>query len=94
MNFAIVGCGHIAKKHADAIQAAEGATLFAVCDTVSEKMEPFVNEYGIEGFDNLSKLLDNDTVDVINICTPSGYHADIAVQAAAAARTARVLIVM
>ncbi|MCA0986869.1 Gfo/Idh/MocA family protein [Guptibacillus algicola] len=86
MNFAIVGCGHIAKKHADAIQAAEGATLFAVCDTVSEKMEPFVIDYGVEAFDDFSKLLANDNVDVINICTPSGFHGDLAVQAAAAGK--------
>ncbi|WP_165998019.1 Gfo/Idh/MocA family oxidoreductase [Bacillus sp. Cs-700] len=86
MNFAIVGCGHIAKKHAEAIMQAEGANLFAVCDTVTEKMEPFIKEYNIEGYHHFEELIANDSVDVINICTPSGFHADLAVKAANAGK--------
>ena len=86
MNFAIVGCGHIAKKHAEAIMQAEGATLFAVCDTVTEKMVPFIEQYNIEGYHNFEELVANDSVDVINICTPSGFHADLAVKAAEAGK--------
>lgn len=84
IRFAIVGCGHIAKKHAEAIINSEGASLVAVCDTIEEKMQPFVEEYNIKGYTSLDELLANPEVDVINICTPSGYHANIAVQAAVA----------
>ncbi|CAH0344874.1 Gfo/Idh/MocA family oxidoreductase [Bacillus sp. CECT 9360] len=84
IRFAIVGCGHIAKKHAEAIINSEGASLLAVCDTIEEKMQPFVEEYNIKGYTSLEELLENPEVDVINICTPSGYHANIAVQAARA----------
>ncbi|PLT36025.1 Gfo/Idh/MocA family protein [Bacillus sp. V5-8f] len=84
IRFAIVGCGHIAKKHAEAITNSEGASLVAVCDTVEDKMKPFVEEYNIKGYTSLEELLQSPDVDVINICTPSGYHANIAVQAAEA----------
>lgn len=86
MNFAIVGCGHIAKKHAEAIKNSENAELFAVCDTVEERMSPFIEEYGTKGFVSLDELLQQEELDIVNICTPSGYHADIAVKAANAGK--------
>ncbi|WP_257350247.1 Gfo/Idh/MocA family protein [Pseudalkalibacillus decolorationis] len=86
MNFAIVGCGHIAKKHAEAINNAEGANLFAVCDTVPERMAPFIEQNDTKGFTNLDDMLALKEIEVINICTPSGYHADIAVKSAIAGK--------
>lgn len=82
IKFAIVGCGHIAKKHAEAIEKAEGAELIAVCDTIPENMEYYIEKYGVEGYQSLTTLLEQDDLDVINICTPSGYHANIAIAAA------------
>ncbi|MBM4760892.1 Gfo/Idh/MocA family oxidoreductase [Bacillus sp. B15-48] len=84
LNFAIVGCGHIAKKHAEAIQKADGANLIAVCDSDPSKMEEFISLYGIKGYVLLEDLLNNSDVDVVNICTPSGFHASIAVKVAEA----------
>ena len=82
VNFAIVGCGHIAKKHAEAITKAEGANLVAVCDTDQSKMEPFIEQYNVQGYTQLTEMLKNDEIHVINICTPSGFHANIAVESA------------
>ncbi|EZP75149.1 oxidoreductase [Parageobacillus genomosp. 1] len=84
VNFAIVGCGHIAKKHAEAIRQVEGAKLYAVCDTVPERMDYYVKEFGAEAYSDLERLLENKDIDVVNICTPSGYHASIAQKAAEA----------
>lgn len=84
MNFAIVGCGHIAKKHAEAIQNIEGANLVAVCDKVPEAMHYYVENYGAKPYQDLKEMLSDPTIDVVNICTPSGLHAPIAVEAAKA----------
>lgn len=84
LNFAIVGCGHIAKKHAEAINRAEGAALAAVCDTIPENMEFYKETYNAEAYTDYSELLANKNIDVINICTPSGFHASLAVQGAEA----------
>jgi len=86
MNFAIVGCGHIAKKHAEAIEKIEGANLVAVCDKVSQAMDEYVQKYGAKPYENLSDMLNNPSIDVVNICTPSGLHASIAVEAAKAGK--------
>jgi UDP-N-acetyl-2-amino-2-deoxyglucuronate dehydrogenase len=86
INFAIVGCGHIAKKHAESIENAEGANLFAVCDTIPANMEYYFETYGVETYTDFDEMLQNDQIDVINICTPSGFHAPLAIKAANAGK--------
>lgn len=82
MNFAIVGCGFIAKKHADAIKNIEGARLIAVCDKVSELMIPYTEEHGAKTYEDFETMLQNPNIDIVNICTPSGSHAVLAELAA------------
>lgn len=77
IHFAIVGCGHIAKKHAESIEATEGATLTAVCDRIPETMEYYVEKYQAKAYDDVDVLLTNPDIDVVCICTPSGLHAGL-----------------
>lgn len=86
IRFAIVGCGHIAKKHAEAIKNAEGAELIAVCDTIPGNMEFYTSEYGAKPYINYDEMILNPEIDVINICTPSGSHAPLTVKAANAGK--------
>jgi UDP-N-acetyl-2-amino-2-deoxyglucuronate dehydrogenase len=74
INFAIVGMGHIANKHIEAIQKAEGAKLYAICDNNPARLEldlPNVKKYT----DLQQMLIENKEIDVVNICVPSGLHA-------------------
>ncbi|MBD1383003.1 Gfo/Idh/MocA family protein [Metabacillus arenae] len=84
INYAIVGCGHIAKKHAEAIKKAEDSKLLAVCDTDPDRMTYFKEEYGADTYTDLDKMLKVEDIQVLNICTPSGVHAPLAVKAAKA----------
>jgi predicted dehydrogenase len=82
IRYGIVGCGHIAKKHVAAIEAVEGAELVAVCDTNEERLSEFAVD-GVRGYTDLKDMLASD-VDVVCICTPSGIHAPLTIQAAEA----------
>ncbi|HEU4963700.1 MAG TPA: Gfo/Idh/MocA family oxidoreductase, partial [Bacilli bacterium] len=85
IRFAIVGCGHIAKKHIEGIHKTEGAELAAFCDTNPERLSEFQEQYGVAGYLSLEEMLEADpSIDVVSICTPSGIHAPLAVQAAKA----------
>jgi len=84
MNFAIVGCGHIAKKHAEAISNINEAKLLAVCDKIPENMEYYQLKYNCLAYTDISELLKNNEIDVVNICTPSGSHANLCLLAAEA----------
>ncbi|WP_124728463.1 Gfo/Idh/MocA family protein [Staphylospora marina] len=84
IRYGIVGCGHIAKKHVAAIEAADGAKLVAVCDTNEARLAEFATGE-VKGFTDLAEMLKTD-IDVVCICTPSGLHARLAVQAAEAGK--------
>ena len=83
IRFAVVGCGHIGKRHIEMIQRNPEAKLVAVCDILPEKQLefnschteeiPFTQDFGY--------LLQNFHFDVLNICTPNGLHANMAIQA-------------
>ncbi|MED0757656.1 Gfo/Idh/MocA family oxidoreductase [Aneurinibacillus thermoaerophilus] len=85
ISFAIVGCGHIATKHIEAIRNIEQAELAAVCDTNPARIQEYMKKHNVRGYLSLEEMLANEPdLDVVNICTPSGLHAPLAVQAAAA----------
>jgi len=72
IGFAVVGSGHIGKRHIAEIKANPKAELLAICD-VKEKSE--FEDFGVPFFSSLDGLLLSDTCpDVINICTPNGFH--------------------
>lgn len=81
IRFAVVGCGHIGKRHAEMIVRDAGAELVALCD-IRSKGELGIEAYDVPFFPSLNELLQADLeVDVINICTPNGLHAGMAIQA-------------
>ncbi len=75
IKFAIVGYGRIGKRHAEMIQQNSNAELVAICDILP------VNIENIPVFNTLEELLTaNIAMDVVNICTPNGLHAEQAIQ--------------
>ena len=44
IRFAIIGCGRIAPKHAESIEALPEAELVAVCDIVPELAQAFADK--------------------------------------------------
>jgi UDP-N-acetyl-2-amino-2-deoxyglucuronate dehydrogenase len=83
VSFAIIGCGRIAKRHAE--QIAKVGKLAAVCDVVVEKAHELGAMYKANVYDSIEKLLENEpNIDVVAICTPNGLHAAHAILAAQA----------
>ncbi|MFO8001357.1 MAG: Gfo/Idh/MocA family oxidoreductase [Marinilabilia sp.] len=81
VKFAIVGMGHIGKRHALMIDENPGAELCAVCDVKSPEQTGWDNR-DIPYYSDFDQLLENiDGCDVVNICTPNGLHASQAVKA-------------
>ena len=81
ISFAVVGCGHIGKRHAEMISREDGAELVALCD-IKSKEELGIGGYDVPFFNNIKELLkSNIDFDVLNICTPNGLHAEMAIKA-------------
>ncbi|MDR2119881.1 MAG: Gfo/Idh/MocA family oxidoreductase [Tannerella sp.] len=81
IRFAVAGCGHIGKRHAEMITRETGAPPAAICDILPRQ------QLGIESlhapfFRDYNEMLNSTTeFDVVNICTPNGLHAPMAIRA-------------
>lgn len=76
IGFAVVGMGHIGKRHATMIEQHEEAELMAVCD-VLPKAALGIETLEVPFFRTLTDLLEADlSIDVVCICTPNGWHAE------------------
>ena len=80
IKFAVVGCGHIGKRHAEMIERNPMAELAGLVD-VKDKASLGLGGYNIPFYTSLDELLQSGTlVDVVNIATPNGYHAEQALK--------------
>ena len=80
--FGIVGCGVVSKWHINAINLIDDAELIGVFDHNQKSAESFALEHSCKAFSSYEEMLSSDSVDIISICTPSGTHASLSVEAA------------
>lgn len=81
MNFGLIGCGRVAPRHAESIQELSKATLVAVADIKQGRADHFAQKYGATSYTDYHALLARPDIDVVNICTPSGMHAAMTIDA-------------
>lgn len=77
LKFALVGCGRIAKRHAELLGTGQiaGARLSAVCDIIPERAREYGERYGVPWFQRMEDMLAAPGIDAVSILTPSGMHA-------------------
>lgn len=79
VKFAIVGCGRIAKRHAQHIN--NFGELVAVCDIKEERANELADQYGVSGYYTIDELLRNHPeIEVVSVCSPNGLHAQHTIQ--------------
>jgi len=81
LRFGLIGCGRVAPRHAQSIAELPGTQLVAAADVILSRVNRFAAEYRAEPFTDYRRLLDRQDVDVVNICVPSGLHAQVALDA-------------
>jgi len=79
---AIVGCGKVAHLHAKGLVKAEHSEFTAAYSRSMEKAESFAGQYKVKPYDNLTKMIQNEGVEVLVICTPHPYHAGPVIEGA------------
>ena len=81
VKFAVVGAGHIGKRHAEMITRESEAELVALVDCRSQK-DCEAERFDVPFFSSIEELLDSSLdIDVVNICTPNGLHASQSLKA-------------
>ena len=81
IKFGVVGQGHIGKRHAEMIRRNPNCELVAVCDVMPKEklgLETLTEKF----YNSIDDLLSNHPdIEVLNVCTPNGTHAEHALKA-------------
>jgi UDP-N-acetyl-2-amino-2-deoxyglucuronate dehydrogenase len=75
IKFAVIGQGHIGKRHAEMIRRNPESELVAACDVLSKEqlgLSDFPEPYYTSAEEMIAA---HPEIEVINICTPNGLHA-------------------
>lgn len=83
IRIAVVGCGRISKNHFASIeQHADYFELAAICENNRDLLASKTQELQVPGFIRLDQMLKETQIDLVSICTPSGFHPEQTILAA------------
>ena len=75
VRFVVLGAGHIGKRHAEMIRRDDEGELIALVD-VRSKEECNIEDFNVPFYHTLQEVVDSGLeFDVVNVCTPNGFHA-------------------
>lgn len=68
---ALVGCGRISIKHAEAFRRhSDDLELVAVCDNDPAALKKAEAEYQVAGYTKLEEMIAKENLDAVSLCTP------------------------
>jgi predicted dehydrogenase len=78
LRVALVGCGRIAKRHAELLGhgAIAQAVLAAVCDTDPDRAQVYSDRFRVPFYTDMDAMMQREAIDAVAILTPSGLHAE------------------
>lgn len=78
LKFALVGCGRIAKRHAELLGRSHihNARLVAVCDVKGIRAEAIGREMNVPFYFDMHEMMSRESIDVVVVLTESGLHAE------------------
>ena len=83
IKIAVIGCGRISGNHFKAIEKhAENMELCAICDDAPAVLEEHALKYQVSAYHDYESLLRECDCDLVALCTPSGLHPQMTIQAA------------
>ena len=77
----LVGCGAIGQKHLQALVHLDEGQLTATADSDPERAAAAALPFDAASFSSAHELFESGVVDAVVIATPSGLHADLAMEA-------------
>jgi predicted dehydrogenase len=80
----IIGCGSISQSHLEAFREQPDVEIIACTDVVRDAARKQAEQFSIPHVcDDAGALLDRDDVDLVSICVPPKWHAELLVEALA-----------
>ncbi len=74
-NWAVLGCGHIARKFAADLKLLPNARLYAAASRDGQKAQQFASEFGFgKAYGSYAEMVNDPAVDAVYIATPHSHH--------------------
>ncbi len=80
MKVALVGSGGMARTHASGYGIVPGAELVAVMDYKLDRALDFASTWGVKAYDDFARMLAEQEIDVLDVCTPTYVHSEYAIK--------------
>jgi predicted dehydrogenase len=75
----VIGCGEMGKIHTECLSGLDGMKMTAFCDVNLESAKKLYNEFGGDYYTgDIEKILKDDSLSAVYICTYHNTHADLA----------------
>jgi len=78
----LIGAGGIGSAHSSAYEQIADAKITAVMDVRGEQAERIAAVHGAKAYTSLDEMLTHETLDMVDICTPSYTHAELSIRCA------------
>jgi UDP-N-acetylglucosamine 3-dehydrogenase len=78
---AVIGTGFWGKNHARVYSELESTELVAICDVNGERARATANQFGVKAYTNSSRMLKNESIEALSVCTWSTKLAEEALKA-------------
>jgi UDP-N-acetylglucosamine 3-dehydrogenase len=81
LGVAVIGTGFWGKNHARIYKELEGTELVGICDVSADRAKNVAAQFGVKAYTSSSRLLRNENVEAVSICTWSTSLAKEALKA-------------
>lgn len=79
---AIIGCGAITQhRYAPEFAAHPQVEIVAFCDKNRERAQAYADRYGGKAYADYREMLHEQKPDIVTVCTPNAYHAEMTIAA-------------
>ena len=81
LGVAVIGTGFWGKNHARVYKELANTNLVAICDVNAERAKAIANQFGVKAYTNSTRMLKNEEVEAVSVCTWSTMLAKEALKA-------------
>jgi predicted dehydrogenase len=94
LNVGIIGYGFMGRTHSNAYRRVSNffdvpykPVLKTICGLEEKEAKAFADQWGFESYvTDWRKVMDDKSIDIVDICVPNNYHAELAMAAAQAGK--------
>jgi UDP-N-acetylglucosamine 3-dehydrogenase len=69
LGVAVIGTGFWGRNHARVYKELESTNLVAICDVNADRAKAIANQFGVKAYTDSSRMLKNQEIEAVNVCT-------------------------